>query len=124
MRIPLAVATGGALGAVARHGVQLAWPAPPWVTLAVNAVGCLLIGVLMARTTDPLRRAFLGVGVLGGFTTFSTYTLDAYTLIRSGHPALAAAYLGGTAAICVAATFVGTRLARPRLARPRLARSR
>ena len=79
-RSALAVAAGGALGAAARYGVTRAWPTPqhgfPWATLAMNVVGCLAIGLLLGVERGPLLRAFLGTGVLGGFTTFSTYAVE------------------------------------------------
>src|SRR4051794_16896938 len=79
------IAAGGAIGAVARYLVGQAWPAPsgtfPWATLVINVVGCGLIGILMVVVSEVLTRQrlirpFLGTGVLGGFTTFSTYALD------------------------------------------------
>jgi CrcB protein len=100
-----AVALGGSLGGIARFGAVSAWPvtpeAFPWPVFAVNIVGCLCIGVLMTTveerlTRHPLARVFLGVGMLGGFTTFSAYALDTITLWRTGEPYVAAAYLGGT----------------------------
>ena len=91
----LAIAVGGALGSLARHGVNVLiherWPLLrfPLATLIVNVVGCLIIGVLaglvMAERIE-LRfywREFLFVGVLGGFTTFSTFGLDTITLVRA-----------------------------------------
>ncbi|MHB1063908.1 MAG: FluC/FEX family fluoride channel, partial [Georgenia sp.] len=88
------ISLGGALGALARYGLALAWPhvsgEPPWSTVLVNVVGSLLMGVLMVVLTEvvgrphPLARPFLGVGVLGGFTTFSTYTVDAVALVVAG----------------------------------------
>ncbi|MFJ3637141.1 CrcB family protein [Streptomyces sp. NPDC090112] len=102
-RVLAAVAAGGALGASARYGVSLLWPAAPgafpWATLWINASGCALIGVLMVligeggRTSPhPLLRPFAGVGVLGGFTTFSTYALDFSRLLDEGEAALALGY--------------------------------
>ncbi len=76
------VAAGGALGASARYGAGLLWPtepdAFPWTTLCVNVVGCALIGIFLvvlqeAWQAPPLVRPFVATGVLGGFTTFSTY---------------------------------------------------
>jgi len=102
-----AVAAGGALGACARYGAALLWPtAPgafPWTTLLVNAAGCAVIGVFMVVITEvvtahPLVRPFLGTGVLGGFTTFSTYAVDAQRLVGGGHAAGAAVYLVATLA--------------------------
>ena len=95
----LAVAVGGALGALARWGIGLAWPAPhggfPASTLLINVVGCLLMGVLVVhvvevREAHPLVRPFLGVGVLGGFTTFSTFAVDTEQLLVGGHLGVAA----------------------------------
>lgn len=111
-----AVALGGTAGGCARYGVGLAWPAAaggvPWSTLAINTSGCLLIGVLMAvvaaRPVHRLARPFLGVGLLGGYTTFSTYTVDARVLLAAGRPAAALGYLAGTAAAALLAVHVGT----------------
>jgi CrcB protein len=87
-----AIAAGGVLGALSRAGIQAAFPHPPtgfpWATFGINLAGCLLIGVLMAvigaRPTGPLVRPFLGVGVLGGFTTFSTYVVDIQRAVAAG----------------------------------------
>jgi CrcB protein len=119
------VAVGGALGALARYGVQLGLPhspgAWPWATVAVNLTGCLLIGlllaVLLARAPDhPWLRPFLATGVLGGYTTFSTFSVDAVQLVEAGRWPLAVAYLlvsvvGGLAAV-VLGLGVGRRVAR------------
>ncbi|HVL83061.1 MAG TPA: fluoride efflux transporter CrcB [Pseudonocardia sp.] len=117
----VAVAAGGVLGALARHGagVLLAHPPGgfPLATLLVNVLGCLLIGVLVVLVTEvvaahPLVRPFLGTGVLGGFTTFSTYAVDVHALAAAGRPAAALTYLAGTLGAAVAATWAGTALAR------------
>ena len=96
MYLWIAVAAGGAIGSIARHGVntfvQLKWPLLrfPLATLTVNVVGCCVIGILaglVATGRLPMRtgwREFVFVGVLGGFTTFSTFGLDTVTLIRLG----------------------------------------
>lgn len=112
-----AIAAGGAIGSVARYGVGLWLPhdpmrGMPWSTVGVNTLGCLLIGVLMALLTDvfgdrPLARPFLGVGVLGGFTTFSTYAVDAYTLLGRGAIALGVGYLALTLVAALAAVTLG-----------------
>ena len=114
-----AVALGGMVGASARYALELAWPpAPaglPWATLLTNALGCLLIGVLMVYVVErggahPLLRPFAGVGVLGGFTTFSTYAVQVDQ--RADQPALALAYLVVTpvaALLAVATGVVATR---------------
>lgn len=108
------VAAGGALGAVARYGLGVAWPAAPggfpWATLLVNLAGCAALGVvveLLAGLTAPhrLARPFLGTGLLGGFTTFSTYALETRQLLAAGRPALAAAYVVGTLVGALAAVW-------------------
>jgi fluoride exporter len=113
----LAVAGGGALGAVLRWVVQLAMlsqPAGfPWSTLAINVSGCLVIGVLAqwlpSRAPHPDLRTFLTVGVCGGFTTFSTFAVDTVSL-ASVRPGAALAYAAGTTLLCLAAVFAGFRL--------------
>jgi CrcB protein len=114
-----AVAVGGALGSAARYGVSVLWPtAPgnfPWATLMVNLTGSAVLGVLMqiiASRIAPHRlvRPFLGTGVLGGFTTFSTYAVETRGLLGAGRPLLAFGYLLGTLAGALAAAWLGTRL--------------
>jgi CrcB protein len=116
----VAVAVGGAVGAVARYGLAVAIPHAggtfPVATFVTNVLGCLLIGVLMAVVTEVLvaprlLRPFFGVGVLGGFTTFSTYAVETEGLII-GHPLLAVGYLFGTAVAALVATWFGLALAR------------
>ncbi|UUN27780.1 fluoride efflux transporter CrcB [Streptomyces sp. FIT100] len=112
-----AVSAGGALGASARYGMSLAWPSV-WAIFTVNVVGCALIGVLMVLVserevvTSPLARPFLGVGVLGGFTTFSTYALDVVKLLERHQVAQAVAYGAGTVAGALAAVWLGAWLTR------------
>ncbi|CAM06397.1 CrcB protein [Saccharopolyspora erythraea NRRL 2338] len=111
-----AVALGGALGSLLRYGAGLAWPGP-WSTLSVNVVGCFAIGVLMfviteVVSTHRLVRPFLGVGVLGGFTTFSTYVADAVHLVVDHRPGLALVYLGATVVAALAAVVAGVVFAR------------
>jgi CrcB protein len=110
------VAVGGGLGAVARYGAGQLWPTPPggfpWGTFAVNVLGCLLIGVLMVLITEVwsahrLARPFLGVGVLGGFTTFSTYAVDIRTLLQPGTVGTALLYLAGTLVGALLAVVAG-----------------
>ncbi|HEY2042158.1 MAG TPA: CrcB family protein [Jatrophihabitans sp.] len=103
-----AIALGGGLGSLARYGVSRAWPpatgAVPWSTLTINLAGSLLLGMLIVAVTEIWRphrllRPFIGTGVLGGFTTFSTFAVE----VR-GLPAgnawlyLALSVLGGLAA--------------------------
>jgi CrcB protein len=110
------IAAGGALGAAARYGLIVAWPAPeggfPWAIFAVNVSGCLLIGFLMALQPSTPARLFLGTGVLGGYTTFSAYTLDFQRLIAAARPGLALVYLFGTLAAALVAVQTGGMLAR------------
>ncbi|RKN10090.1 fluoride efflux transporter FluC [Streptomyces radicis] len=113
-----AVAAGGALGSAGRYGAYLLWPTReggagfPWTTLGINVVGCALIGVLLVLVTEAHRgthrlvRPFLGTGVLGGFTTFSTYTQDAEHLLRAGRVAVAAGYLAATLLAALLATWL------------------
>ncbi|MFF4601536.1 fluoride efflux transporter FluC [Streptomyces sp. NPDC001339] len=116
-----AVSAGGAVGAAARYGASLLWPtgpgAFPWTTLAVNAVGCALMGVLMVLITEVrpahrLLRPFLGTGVLGGFTTFSTYAVDVQRLVGDRQPLPALACLAGTVLAALAAVWAGVAGAR------------
>jgi CrcB protein len=115
------IALGGGLGALARYGVGRLWPTPaggfPWATFAVNVVGCLLIGVLMVLigevwSAHPLARPFLGVGVLGGFTTFSTYAAEVRELLRPGTVLVGFGYLAGTVLGALLAVLAGVRLTR------------
>lgn len=115
------IAVGGALGALARFAAGRVWPrsgtAFPWTTLAVNLVGCALIGVLMVLVADlwtgrRLLRPFVGTGVLGGFTTFSTYAVDVQRLSTSGQLPTAVAYLVSTVVAALVAVWTaatGTR---------------
>ena len=113
-----AIAAGGALGALARYGIQVAFPAGrfPWATFTVNISGCLLIGALMVliarrRPNARLLRPFAGVGFLGGYTTFSTYVLDIRNTVAAGEPGLALLYLSGTLVAALAAVWAGMAIA-------------
>src|SRR4051812_13433515 len=99
------VALGGALGATARYALSLGWPTPPggfpWTTFWTNVIGCAVIGVFMVVITEVwaahrLVRPFFGTGVLGGFTTFSTYAVDIQKLLDGGHARTGLAYLAAT----------------------------
>ncbi|MEU3457027.1 CrcB family protein [Micromonospora sp. NPDC006766] len=114
-----AIAAGGVLGALARAGLQTAFPHPPtgfpWATFGINVLGSLLIGALMAvltaRPAGPLARPFLGVGVLGGFTTFSTYVVDTQRAATAGAPGTALAYLAATLVGALVAVWAGDAVA-------------
>ncbi|MES5820224.1 fluoride efflux transporter CrcB [Streptomyces sp. RG80] len=109
------VALGGALGATARYALSLWWPVHPggfpWATFWTNVVGCAVIGVFMVLITDVwaahrLVRPFFGTGVLGGFTTFSTYAVDIRKLADSGHPGTGLAYLAATLLAALTAVWL------------------
>jgi len=108
-RRPLvAVAAGGVLGALARWGAGVATGGGPWVTLAINAVGCFAIGLVAVRVpAGSLPRLFWATGVLGGFTTFSAYAVDAVGLVRAGRGGAAAAYVAGTVVAALIAVRLG-----------------
>jgi len=115
-----AIASGGALGAMARQLLGETWSTSgtfPWSTFLVNVSGSLLIGVLIAvlgtlPAQHRLVRPFLGVGVLGGFTTFSTYAVQSHDLLTSGHPLVALGYLFGTVLAALLAVVGGVLLVR------------
>jgi CrcB protein len=121
------IALGGVLGAEARYGIERLLPhegGVPWATLAVNVLGCLLIGILMVvllELTAPhrLTRPFLGIGLLGGFTTFSAYAVETQQLLDDGRPQLALAYLAATPVLAIAFTWAGTATARTVISRRR-----
>lgn len=120
----LIVAAGGALGAVARYGVgvwaQRLFPAAqwPWATLAVNVVGGLLMGLLTGwlafrgGANSESIRLFAAVGVLGGFTTFSAFSLEAALMIERRQLAMAGGYVLASAVLSIAALFLGLMVAR------------
>ncbi|MEU6190141.1 CrcB family protein [Nocardia sp. NPDC047038] len=125
------VAFGGALGALARYGLAQALPARPGhfplATFITNVTGCFAIGVLMVAVTEiwaahRLLRPFLGVGVLGGFTTFSTYVNEIRALLRPGTIVVAAGYLAGTLICALSATLAAMWLTRAGYERLRCAR--
>jgi CrcB protein len=116
-----AVAAGGVIGALTRYGASLWLPhAPgafPWATFTINVSGCLLIGVLMVLISEvwsahPLLQPFLGTGVMGGYTTFSAYAVDARGLLGARHPGVGFVYLGGTLTCALVAVYAGVLIAR------------
>ena len=125
MRMLLAVALGGALGASARYlfaaqALRLMGPNFPWGTLGVNIVGSFLMGVLIEITAlrvsvSPEVRVFLVTGVLGGFTTFSAFALDTSNLLERKAAGLAALYAFGSLGGTVLALFCGLWLVRAAL---------
>ncbi|MBQ6640418.1 MAG: CrcB family protein [Saccharopolyspora sp.] len=113
----LVIALGGGLGALARYAVGVLLPIGAWATFGVNVLGCLLIGVLMVLihevwSVHRLLRPFIGVGVLGGFTTFSTYAVEFAGLLRPGSVLPAGLYLVGTVLGALLAVLAGVALTR------------
>ncbi len=118
----LAVAIGGAFGAVSRYwmisfveGFSLVEPGQlrfPWGTLVVNVLGSLLIGILFVLITEKALisaewRAILVVGYIGAFTTFSTFSLDALMLMQHGQILQAAAYIVSSVLVCILFAWLG-----------------
>ena len=114
----LAVAVGGALGSMARHWVNVEIlrrleRTGPHATFVVNVIGCLVIGVLAGRIASgrlhvtPAMRTFLFVGVLGGFTTFSSFGLDTFTLAHGGDYARAFWNVAGQIVLGLGCVWLG-----------------
>lgn len=104
------VAVGGAVGTLARHAIDSAVPDAgglPVAIVGINVLGAFLLGVLTALAPGDRARLLLGTGVLGGFTTYSTYALDTRLLLGEHHPALAVAFLLATLAGGFAASVLG-----------------
>ena len=116
------VAVGGALGSAARYGVNV-WSGRllgaefPWHTFIVNVVGCFVMGALVELMALKLNvgndtRAFLTTGILGGFTTFSAFSLDFALLVERKSYGAAIAYGAGSVALSLIAVFAGLSLVR------------
>lgn len=114
--ILLVIAAGGALGSLARWGTSLAVPHDAgrfaWSTWIVNVLGALLIGMLMVLvielgTGSRYLRPFVGVGILGGFTTFSSFSLEFWLLFERGAMAQAAAYVLSSVVVGIAVCGLG-----------------
>ncbi len=113
---------GGGVGAALRYHVgrwlfQITGPGLPWGTFAANMLGGLAMGVLvgiLARSDTPSEpwRLLLGVGLLGGFTTFSAFSLEIFTMMESGQTGMAALYAVASVLLSVLALFVGLTLIR------------
>jgi CrcB protein len=116
------VFAGGGVGSVARYAVGL-WigarvgPGFPWGTFAVNVAGCFLVGVVATLAEEhawipPAARLALVTGVLGGFTTFSTFGLETWQLVEDGRGGLAIANSAASLALGIAAAAIGVGLTR------------
>ena len=122
MKIIFVIAAGGALGAVARYAVMVGaghWAgfSSPYGTMAVNILGSFLLGALMEIialfwTPSEEMRVFLVVGVLGGFTTFSSFSLDTVLLLQRNEVGLATLYVGGSVILSVLGFLAGLSLLR------------
>jgi CrcB protein len=118
----LAVAVGGGLGSLLRYFVagavqSASWPGFPWGIFVVNITGGLAMGIIVEMAAlrislTPEVRSFLTIGVLGGYTTFSTYSLDSVLLIQRGAYVSAAAYIIGSVVLSILALFAGLWLVR------------
>lgn len=118
-----AVAIGASLGGVARYVIgqifaQRFGPGFPYGTLFINVTGSFLIGVVAELATSrafgvtPLVRVFVATGILGGYTTFSAFSLDALVLVSDGAALLAALYAAGSVTLGLVAAYAGLILAR------------
>jgi CrcB protein len=122
MPVSLAVALGGALGALTRYLVDRFIEARefgvfPWATFTINVSGCFLVGVVIAALVDRHNtpawlRVGLVMGVLGGYTTFSTFSQETLDLIEGGKMGVAAFYAFGSLGAGVAAVFIGMQMVR------------
>ena len=122
MRLLLYATAGGAIGTAARHLVNVGfgrWLGAgfPWSTLFVNVVGGFLMGALIEalalRFDGSIElRTFLATGILGGFTTFSAFSMDAVLLMQRGETATAALYIGASVALSILALLAGLWLTR------------
>jgi CrcB protein len=113
------IACGGVVGVLARYAVALRLPHRPgqfpWSTFLVNISGCLVIGILMVLVAEVwpgrrLLRPFLGVGVLGGYTTFSTYAIEIQQTVTASAAAVALLYLASTLLGALLAVWTGATL--------------
>lgn len=115
----LLIAIGGAAGSVGRYllattiDARLAtyWTAFPWGTLLVNVLGCALIGAVAVLSERAWVKPLVMVGILGGFTTFSSFGLQALLLLQQGQTAKALTYVGLSVVLCLGAVWLGQVLA-------------
>lgn len=122
MSVAVAVTVGGALGALSRYGLdrlieRRSFAVFPWSTFVINVSGCFVIGVVIAALVDGHHtpawlRTGLVMGVIGGYTTFSTFAQESLDLFEEGRAALALAYIAGSVFLGIAAVAAGLQLGR------------
>jgi CrcB protein len=122
MRQMVAIAAGGAVGSLLRFWMSnwvhtFADRSFPYGTLVVNVLGCLLMGFLFVLFIDrlsdnPVLRAGILIGILGGFTTFSAFSIETFNLIEQGDWAKAASNMSASVVLCIGATWIGVMLGR------------
>ena len=122
MSVVVAIAVGGAAGALSRYGLdnlieRHSESVFPWATFMINATGCLVVGFIIAALVDRQHapywlRAGLVVGFCGGYTTFSTFAQESLDLLEANRGGVALAYAGASVFVGVAAVWLGARLAR------------
>ncbi len=120
-RLLAAVAAGGALGAPARYAIARALPTAsgsfPWATFWTNVSGAFVLGLVLVFLLERFRpsrylRAFLGTGVCGAYTTFSTFSVETDLLVRDHHYLTASVYVGASLVVGLSAVYIGMLLAR------------
>jgi CrcB protein len=117
MPVVVTVALAGAAGVLARYGISNAFhgDALPWATVAINVAGSFALGFIVESPLDwfsEQSRTALGVGFLGGFTTFSTFSVQAFLDVEAGEPGKAAIYVAASVVLGFAAAAAGYFLAR------------
>lgn len=122
MKNYLAVFLGGGIGSGLRYWLsgfipKYAGSEFPYGIFVVNIIGCFLIGLFMSALEErfivtPVLRIFLTVGILGGFTTFSTFSYESIALLRDAELLKAGLYIGGTVTVCLAGTYAGSVIGR------------
>lgn len=122
MRMLLLACAGGAIGAGTRYAVTQwfaakGWAAYPWATLVINVSGSMLmgltVGLLLARTALPGElRVFLATGILGGYTTFSAFSLEVWQLAERGESGAAVAYIAASVVLSIAGLGLGLLIAK------------
>ena len=117
----LAIGSGGFLGALGRYELELAWPTAsghiPWATFTINTSGAFLLGLILTLLLErghptPYLRPFLCVGVLGAWTTMSTFAVETDLLTKDGHVGAAVGYVLATVAVGLAVAWLGSASAR------------